>query len=1622
MTILKKSIIPFFICLSTINISFSQNYNWITPNKTYLKLYVTENGMYRINKTDFTDNGINVAKINPRTVKVLYNGAEIPVYFKGESDGIFNDSDYIDFYGKRNAGGNTITYNDNNTLAYTTNEYFNQYSDTNFYFIGWDGVNGLRYTETNFTTGILFSNNFYFDNLHFEYDKFYSQGENISSNDYRFLTSEKFRGEGWYWKYLADNQSVSDTFSVPALYNISQNATIKLFAFPTVRNTSVLNEHKLEVRVNGNLVTTLLSNDFNRFDTTVTFPSSLLSSASVNNVTVTYVPAAGTSGAILFDFFKVSFPKFYKFRSEKLSANTGISDTTSKLFKVSSFNTSGPLNIYDNFNNYRISVFTSVADTLKFTGKSNGNFEIVNNFITKKPARIKQRSVPDLASNLNGADYLIVYNKLFTTQAEQLRDFRQSRDNFRSVKAEIEDIYDIFNYGIENPIAVKNFTKHIYDTWQLPKLKYICLFGRGSTDPKKNLPTSAYYKNLIPIYGYPNTDGYFSNFKLGTFYYYSQVAIGRLPVYSVSEAQAVVNKIISYENEQPDNWWKIFTFITGGGTYIEQQTHQQRSNFEISSYLTPPNISANSVKIYRTDSSGANTFNVADSVVKVINRGTSLLNFRGHAGSHDWEVVMRDPNTLSNRNKLPLIQSLTCFTGENAKADFRGFGERFLYLPDKGAIGFVGTTGWSFGSQGNNLGTIMLQAMKFDTLRRIGDLLKFSGVVMGSDSSSFNVRHTVNCYNLIGDPAVKFILPSYPEFAITNNDYKISDNAPNVKEITSLHIYPKNFGLFADSCKIRFQLKKNNINYSFRDTVYKSFRFLDTVKYNFVLDSAGIYDMVVTLDIDNRFTKEIETNNSITINIPTKNTTFIPISPIDNSITYRDSVEFTGLNPNFDKNQGVIKVFLEMDTAKNFSSPVKRTFIKNEIKGAVTKFKSDIPVLLNNTLYYWRTSSFSNNDTTDWSKVQTFIYHGGIGSNPEEMKIINSEIRADVRKFKPSQFNEADLSNTNFFGDEIKLSEFPATLFVRSYGNNGEEASFFSVGNQNVYIDAGLNSGLNLLKVKKLSGNILSSKNFRMNSSGSSDSLVTFLNSFDTTQYLMLLNASYVPGGTVLNTAAKNKLRQFGSIYCDSISLLGYFHTWSFIGYLGANNSQVAEMYDPCCRIDPTCTACDHWTESVSRMNVTFKKSSGTVSNIIGPAQTWTSFSWIRDLPVNSDLSFDVIGIDKNNAQTLLMSNLRTDNFSDLNTINAVQYPKLNLLAKLSVDTATGVQSPSLNYLRVNYTPAAELILIKNTFTAGPAKAKKDAFTGISFDYFNAGYSNVFGTIVNVFAKSISDSNLIFTDTINSILKTDSLKTYSSSFKTPVFNDSTRIVIYIKPKNDAGEFYTFNNILEHTLNGPKISNPNLTADVYSDGKKLNSGDKIRKNPELKINIYNDKYISILTDTNQIILKINESYIPYFLNGKRNSAVSEINPDNTNSENGNSLLFYPEFKKGNNKFTVIYKNNSQISDTLNFDINISDDFSISDLYNFPNPMKTETNFIFKIDAADNSGNSIVKIYTTSGKIIREIKYPLSAGINQIAWDGKDSDGDFIANGTYLYKLIIDNESKTESKVQKLVVLR
>jgi len=1572
---------------------------------------------------DFVNAGISTSTVDPRTVKVFNKGSQAPLFFQGESDGIFNDGDYFDFYGTRNYGGLTNTYNQNNNVIYVTNEYYNPYSDTNIYWIDWGGENGLRFLNTNYSVTVPYPLDYYFSTVHFEQDKIYSQGENISATDFRFLNTEKCAGEGWYWSLLSNNQTLSDTFSLPGLYGSPENTSLRIFAYPQNSTGTIFNEHSLEIRINGNLVSTLFTNDFKRIDTTVNFPSSVLSGSSVNNVSIKYV-SPGFDGRIYFDLFELSYPHSFKIFNKTLDSKLSSSDTTSKLFKITGYNSFNTVNVYDVNNNIRISNFTNTGDTLKFTARSNAKIEIVNDTIRNKPIRIKQKQVPNLVSGTNGADYLVIYNSLFQSQAEQLRAYRQTHDNYRSVKAEIEDITDIFNYGLTDPVAIKHFVKYVNFNWQQPALKFVCLFGRGSLDPKKNSQGSSYEKNFIPVYGNPNSDGYFANFNEGSFFYYDMVSVGRIPAYTSSEAQTMVNKIIAYENEPIDRWLKTFTFITGGATFPEQQSYQQRSNFESNLYVKNPPVSGETVKIYRSDTSGNVTFNYADSIKNTINRGTLFVNFRGHAGSHDWEVGMTDPNVLNNGNKLPIILSLTCFTGENSKSEFRGFGEKFMFLNGKGSIGFVGTTGWSFGTQGNDFGQLILMAISIDSLRRMGDLMKYAGYYMADDSGSFSVRHTVNCYNLMGDPAVKLILPRYPEFVISNNDYKLSSQSVLLNEPVTLKITPKNYGLHADSCKIRFQLKKNNLNYLIKDTSYRAFRYLDTVLYTFKIDTPGVYKMTVILDQNNRFPLEDESNNSISFNIPFNEYSYLPISPVNNSLIFNDTAEFSGLNPLLDYKQNNVKVILQLDTNTLFNSPVLQTFASSNLSGSDTKFRSSLPVLNNNTLYYWRTNSVINGDTTGWNRTRIFIYNNGLSTGEktkESDRFAGANKIVNLLKNKSNQFSESDYYNTGYKDGGIKLNELSLNLFVRSLGSNNEEASYFSVGGRNIYIDGGANAGLNLLKVKKLSGSIIDFKNFRMASSTSSDSLVTYLNTFDSTYYLMLLNAAYVPGGTYLTANAKNKLRQFGSVYCDSIGLIGYFHSWSFIGYLGANNNEVSEMFDPCCRTSPTCTACDHWSQSISSRDVIFIKTSGTVSNITGPAKEWTEFFWGSNVPVNSSLVFDIIGIDMLGNQTLLRSDVQTNKFTELSTIDAVQYPLLNLLAKFNIDTVSGKESPVLNSINVNYTPASELVLDRNSLVIS-SLSKDNNVISFSFDYHNSGFAYSSGTIINLYNGSVSDPNLILTDTVSVILKTDSTLNYTNSFIPPLFRDSTRIYINIKLKEHSGEFYTFNNSADFILAGTNL-NKSQSVVVYSDGKEINSGDYVSKKPEIRIELKSDRSLEDLTDTTRLKVKLNDIYVPYFVSGNLNPALRTINSDNKISDNSISLYYLPILNTGINKLSVIYRTeNDNNFDTVFFDVNVIDGLLVNDLYNYPNPMRNETNFIFNLSGTVSEYLFKIKIYTVSGRLIKELDHNASIGNNSVIWDGRDNDGDFVANGTYFYKLIVGDEAGPELKIQKLVVLR
>ena len=82
----------------------------------------------------------------------------------------------------------------------------------------------------------------------------------------------------------------------------------------------------------------------------------------------------------------------------------------------------------------------------------------------------------------------------------------------------------------------------------------------------------------------------------------------------------------------------------------------------------------------------------------------------------------------------------------------------------------------------------------------------------------------------------------------------------------------------------------------------------------------------------------------------------------------------------------------------------------------------------------------------------------------------------------------------------------------------------------------------------------------------------------------------------------------------------------------------------------------------------------------------------------------------------------------------------------------------------------------------------------------------------------------------------------------------------------------------------------------------------------------------------------------------------------------------------------------------------------------------TYFIFDLAGESIPFSSKIKIFSVSGRLIKIITTPVNIGHNQIFWDGRDTDGDALANGVYFYKMILQGVSKTETSINKLVILK
>lgn len=119
------------------------------------------------------------------------------------------------------------------------------------------------------------------------------------------------------------------------------------------------------------------------------------------------------------------------------------------------------------------------------------------------------------------------------------------------------------------------------------------------------------------------------------------------------------------------------------------------------------------------------------------------------------------------------------------------------------------------------------------------------------------------------------------------------------------------------------------------------------------------------------------------------------------------------------------------------------------------------------------------------------------------------------------------------------------------------------------------------------------------------------------------------------------------------------------------------------------------------------------------------------------------------------------------------------------------------------------------------------------------------------------------------------------------------------------------------------------------------------------------------------------------------------------------------------------NNSNTA-SIDFEVILSSTMHLDNVYNYPNPFSSETNFVFSHNQANEWIDVEIQIFDLSGQLmksIREQNYSTSFTSMPIRWDGTLDSGQRLAKGLYIYRLVATtkNGARTEKR-SKLIFFR
>ena len=146
------------------------------------------------------------------------------------------------------------------------------------------------------------------------------------------------------------------------------------------------------------------------------------------------------------------------------------------------------------------------------------------------------------------------------------------------------------------------------------------------------------------------------------------------------------------------------------------------------------------------------------------------------------------------------------------------------------------------------------------------------------------------------------------------------------------------------------------------------------------------------------------------------------------------------------------------------------------------------------------------------------------------------------------------------------------------------------------------------------------------------------------------------------------------------------------------------------------------------------------------------------------------------------------------------------------------------------------------------------------------------------------------------------------------------------------------------------------------------------------------------------------------------------------QSGEIRFQFDELEKGPHsiEFKVWDVNNNSSKVSIDFVVVDDGNIELMNVYNYPNPFTTATEFMFEHPFSCNQLDVQIQIFTISGKLVHTINRTVNSEgfrVNNIFWNGKDTYGDQLAKGVYIYRILVKDINGTAvEKTEKLVILK